>query len=192
MKFEIRTSTLCAAVQFAAVKDVRYYLVGVYVTTDRIVATDGHVMGVFEAPGVAGDVILPLALVQQVIKAAKKAGLVEVEILEDKVNMTVGSATFGGALVNGTFPDYRRVIPATVPSEGATAQFDPALIDRAMTGVAAFYGVKPNVLRLEHNGPAPGVVWHPGNIGALGVIMPMRSDVNAEELTARLRWAKED
>ena len=192
MKFEIHTATLRAAVQFAAVKDVRYYLVGLYVTKDRIVATDGHVMGVFKVPGAAGDVILPLALVQQVIKAAKKAGLVEVEILEGKVSMTVGGATFGGALIDGTFPDYRRVIPATVPSEGATAQFDPALIERAYAGVAAYYGVKPNVLRLEHNGPAPGVVWNPNDIGALGIVMPMRSDANAEELTARLRWAKED
>ena len=192
MKFEIHTATLRAAVEFAAKKDIRYYLVGVYVTKGRVVATDGHVMGVFDAPGAAGDVILPLALVQQVLKAAKKAGLVEVEILEGRASMTVGGATFSGALIDGTFPDYRRVIPATVPSEGATAQFDPALIERAYAGVAAYYGVKPNMLRLEHNGPAPGVVWHPGDIGALGVVMPMRSDANAEELAARLRWAKED
>lgn len=191
MKFEIRTSTLRAAVEFAAVKDIRYYLVGVYVTKGRVVATDGHVMGVFEAPGAIGDFILPLALVQQVIKAAKKAGLVEVEVLEGRASMTVGGATFGGALVDGTFPDWRRVIPATVPNEGATAQFDLALLERAYAGVAAFYGVKPNMLRLEHNGPAPGVVWNPDDIGAVGVIMPMRSDANAEELNARLRWAKE-
>ena len=191
MKFEIRTSTLRAAAEFAAVKDIRHYLLGIYITKGRIVATDGLVMGVFEAPGAAGDVILPLALVQQVLKAAKKADLVEVEILEGKVSITVGGATFGGALIDGTFPDYRRVIPATVPSEGATAQFDPALLERAYAGVAAYYGVKPNVLRLEHNGPAPAVVWHPGDIGALGIVMPMRSDANAEELNARLRWAKE-
>ena len=192
MKFEIHTATLRAAVEFAAKKDIRYYLVGVYVTKGRVVATDGHVMGVFRVPGAAEDVILPLALVQQVLKAAKKAGLVEVEILEGRASMTVGGATFSGALIDGTFPDYRRVIPATVPSEGATAQFDPALIERAYAGVAAYYGVKPNVLRLEHNGPAPAVVWHPGDIGALGIVMPMRSDANMAELTARLRWAKED
>lgn len=192
MKFDIKTATLRAAVQFAAVKDARYYLLGVYVTKGRVVATDGLIMGVFEAPGAAGDVILPLALIQQVLKAAKKAGLVEVEILEGKVSMTVGGATFSGALIDGTFPDYRRVIPTTAPSEGATAQFDLALLERAYAGVAAYYNVKPNVLRLEHNGPAPGVVWHPGDIGAVGIIMPLRSNANAEELSARLRWAKED
>ena len=192
MKFDIKTDTLRAVVQFAAVKDVRYYLLGIYCTAGKVIATDGHVLGVFEAPGAAGDVILPLALVQQVIKAAKKAALVEIEILEGRASMTVGGATFGGALIDGTFPDWRRVIPAIVPSEGATAQFDLALLERAYAGVAAFYGVKPNVLRLEHNGPAPAVVWHPGDIGALGIVMPMRSDANAAELTARLRWAKED
>lgn len=192
MKFEIRTSTLRAAVEFAAVKDIRYYLVGIYVTKGRVVATDGAIMGVFDAPGAEGDVILPLALVQQVIKAAKKTALVEVEILEGRASMTVGGATFGGALIEGKFPDYRRVIPDTVPNEGATAQFDLALLDRAYAGVAAFYGVKPNLLRLEHNGPSPAVVWHPGDIGAVGIVMPMRSEAKAEELTARLRWAKED
>lgn len=189
MKFEIRTDTLRAAVQFAATKDVRFYLVGVYVTKGRIVATDGTIMGVFEAPGAAGDVILPLALVQQVLKAAKKAGLVEVEILESRVSMTVGGATFSGALVDGKFPDYRRIIPTE--TSGEMAQFDLALIERAYAGVAAYYNVKPNALRLEHNGLAPAVVWNPNDIGALGIIMPMRSDANAEELTARLRWAKE-
>lgn len=190
MKFDIKTDTLRAAVQFAAVKDIRYYLVGVYVTKGRVVATDGTIMGVFDAPGAEGDVILPLALVQQVIKAAKKAALVEVEILEGKVSMTVGGATFGGALVDGTFPDYRRVIPTE--TSGEMAQFDLALLERAYAGVAAFYGVKPNMLRLEHNGPAPAVVWDAYDIGAVGVIMPMRSDAKAEELSARLKWAKED
>lgn len=189
MKFDIKTDTLRAAVQFAAVKDTRYYLLGIYCTAGKVIATDGHVMGVFDAPGAAGDVILPLALVQQVIKAAKKAALVEVEILEGKVSMTVGGATFGGALIDGTFPDWRRVIPTE--TSGEMAQFDLALLERAYAGVAAYYGVKPNLLRLEHNGPSPAVVWHPGNIGAVGVIMPMRSDANAEELNARLRWAKE-
>ena len=51
----VRVNELKAVLQFAAKGDIRYYLNGVYLETGplgaRLVATDGHIMGVLKIEG---------------------------------------------------------------------------------------------------------------------------------------------
>nr|KIU66169.1 DNA polymerase III, beta subunit [Brucella anthropi] len=93
-------------------EETRYYLNGVYLhaVDGRLVAvaTDGHRL--MRNAGPAGDldygVILPRKLVGLLPK-----GAVTVELSQNKVRVTFGSTVITSKLIDGTFPDYVRVIP---------------------------------------------------------------------------------
>ncbi|KAB2712815.1 DNA polymerase III subunit beta [Brucella intermedia] len=92
--------------------ETRYYLAGVYLhaVEGRLVAvaTDGHRL--MRNVGPAGDleygVILPRKLVGLLPK-----GAATVELSQNKVRVTSGSTVITSKLIDGTFPDYVRVIP---------------------------------------------------------------------------------
>nr|WP_278436693.1 DNA polymerase III subunit beta [Brucella anthropi] len=93
-------------------EETRYYLNGVYLhaVEGRLVAvaTDGHRL--MRNVGLAGaleyGVILPRKLVGLLPK-----GAVSVELSQNKVRVKSGSTVITSKLIDGTFPDYVRVIP---------------------------------------------------------------------------------
>jgi DNA polymerase III subunit beta len=114
-------------------EETRYYLNGVYLHTIeveghmmlRAVATDGHRLARVEIPapkGAAGmpGVILPRKAVTEVQKLIEDPGAdVRVEISATKARFTFGDPAAASGqvvliskLIDGTFPDYVRVIPA--------------------------------------------------------------------------------
>ena len=106
-------------------EETRYYLNGIYVhaaTSDgvevlRAVATDGHRLARVQVPlpdGAAGmpGIIVPRKTVSEVRKLIDEAGGdVEMALSDGKIRFTVGPATLTSKLIDGTFPDYERVIP---------------------------------------------------------------------------------
>lgn len=92
--------------------ETRYYLAGVYLhaVDGRLiaVATDGHRLMRNTGPAGALEygVILPRKLVGLLPK-----GAVTVELSQNKVRVTSGSTVITSKLIDGTFPDYVRVIP---------------------------------------------------------------------------------
>nr|WP_278377031.1 DNA polymerase III subunit beta [Brucella anthropi] len=92
--------------------ETRYYLNGVYLhaVEGRLVAvaTDGHRLMRNTGPEGTMDygVILPRKLVGLLPK-----GAVTVELSQNKVRVTSGSTVITSKLIDGTFPDYVRVIP---------------------------------------------------------------------------------
>lgn len=195
----IRRNALRAMLHLAGDRDVRSYLNGVLVeanaTATRLVATDGHVLGVFEQPApkktpneVAGvvQIIVPretLAL----LKADRKA-LPRVTLTWDETAPTVAYGAVAAAElddsgrrigftpIDGKFPDYTATIPHANPS-GEAAQFDVALLDRFVK-VARLLGVRcpETMLDIAHNGPdrAAAVTIH-GAPEFAGVIGPLRT-----------------
>ena len=112
--------------QFAISTDeTRYYLNGIYFHTAevngatmlRAVATDGHRLARIEAPapeGAAGmpGVIAPRKAVQEILKLLEDPTQdVSVEISPVKARFRLGDVTLTTKLIDGTFPDYNRVIP---------------------------------------------------------------------------------
>ncbi|WP_455479503.1 DNA polymerase III subunit beta [Bartonella sp. B23] len=112
--------------QFAiSTEETRYYLNGVYfhVINDdilklRLVATDGHRLAQvdIEAPsGIDGmpGVIIPRKTVGELQKLLSEEidGDIRVELSETKIRFSLGSVVFTSKLIDGTFPDYQRVIP---------------------------------------------------------------------------------
>ncbi len=98
---------------FISADETRYYLNGVHISEDAAVATDGSRMGWhplgFDG-GAFGKAILPKRLVETLISspAPRAASISKVgsRIAFDMEGMSVRSK-----LIDGTYPDYRRVIP---------------------------------------------------------------------------------
>jgi DNA polymerase-3 subunit beta len=111
--------------QFAiSTEETRYYLNGIYLHVVeekaaklRAVATDGHRLAQFDldAPkGAAGmpGVIVPRKTVAEMQRLLEDAGEeAELELSAAKIRFSLGSVTLTSKLIDGTFPDYRRVIP---------------------------------------------------------------------------------
>ena len=107
-------------------EETRYYLNGIYlhvaerdgVDVLRAVATDGHRLASVEAPlpeGASGmpGVILPRKTVTELRKLIDEIGDdVTIALSETKVRFSFDDAVMSSKLIDGTFPDYARVIPA--------------------------------------------------------------------------------
>jgi DNA polymerase III subunit beta len=113
--------------QFAiSTEETRYYLNGIFlhaIDSDgtpvlRAVATDGHRLARIEVPapeGTAGmpGVIVPRKAVAEIQKLLEDAGeLVNIELSSAKIRASFGGVVLTSKLIDGTFPDYQRVIPA--------------------------------------------------------------------------------
>ncbi len=107
--------------QFAiSTEETRYYLNGIYLHVEegklRGVATDGHRLALLDLAAPAGaekipGVIIPRKTVSEVQRLLDGAQTVTVELSEGKIRFTAGEVVLTSKLIDGTFPDYRRVIP---------------------------------------------------------------------------------
>ncbi|MEN2748199.1 DNA polymerase III subunit beta [Sphingomonas sp. T9W2] len=125
-EFEIPAFNLAAAfstVAFAVSSDeTRYYLGGVLVHTAggadlRFAATDGHRLarGVVALPDGAKtlpDIIIPTKTVKVLVTLlGRHEGQVTVRACSSAVAFEIGETTLQAKVIDGTFPDYTRVIP---------------------------------------------------------------------------------
>lgn len=110
-------------------EETRYYLNGIYLHAVqertahgdqfllRAVATDGHRlarMDIAQPEGAAGmpGVIVPRKVVNEVRKLIDEAAdVVEISVSTNKIRFAVDTAVITSKLIDGTFPDYQRVIP---------------------------------------------------------------------------------
>ncbi|MBA5776056.1 DNA polymerase III subunit beta [Stappia sp. F7233] len=117
---------LIDSTQFAiSTEETRYYLNGIYLHTVqgaggdrfRAVATDGHRLAQAEIPAPSGSVgmpgvIVPRKTVGEIQKLLEDPEAeVRIEISEAKIRITTGNVVLTSKLIDGTFPDYGRVIP---------------------------------------------------------------------------------
>ena len=135
--------------QFAiSTEETRYYLNGIYLhTLDsdgglklRAVATDGHRLARAEIEAPAGSegmpgVIIPRKTVSELQKLVDDPDVaVSVELSDTKIRFTIGSIILTSKLIDGTFPDYQRVIPTSNDKELIIdRQSFAAAVDRVST-----------------------------------------------------------
>jgi DNA polymerase-3 subunit beta len=102
-------------------EETRYYLNGIYLHAKdgqlRAVATDGHRLALAEqilpngADAMPG-VIIPRKTVAEIRKLIDGTDAdVQVAVSESKIRFATGSVVLTSKLIDGTFPDYERVIP---------------------------------------------------------------------------------
>jgi len=141
--------TLIDRTRFAiSTEETRYYLNGIYLHSTksneapvvRAVATDGHRLARFEmtAPeGAAGmpGIIVPRKTVLELRKLVDEGDEeVRISLGETKIRVAVGAAELTSKLIDGTFPDYGRVIPTGNDKELVVDKKDfEAAVDRVST-----------------------------------------------------------
>jgi len=127
--FELPAATLAQLIdrtRFAiSTEETRYYLNGIFIHVSdeelKAAATDGHRLARFTLPrpdGAEGmpDVIVPRKCVAELRKLLEEAldTNVEVDLSASKIRFTLGGengVVLTSKLIDGTFPDYTRVIP---------------------------------------------------------------------------------
>jgi DNA polymerase-3 subunit beta len=127
-RFELPAATLRQIIdktRFAiSTEETRYYLNGIFlhVSDDgqpvlKAAATDGHRLARVTVPRPDGadgmpDVIVPRKCVGELRKLLDEVeGTVEVSLSATKIRFGLGTAVLTSKLIDGTFPDYSRVIP---------------------------------------------------------------------------------
>ena len=153
-----------------AQQDVRYYLNGTLLETDgkllRTVATDGHRLAIAEAQLATGgknvnaqQVIVPRKGILELQRILGNEGDVEITIGSNHIRLQIGDIRFTSKLIDGKFPDYGRVIPAS-PSKAVVVErdsFRAALQRTAILSNEKYRGVRvslaKNSLKLQAHNP---------------------------------------
>lgn len=183
------------AAMLAASKDEsRYYLRGVYLDPRGFIsATNGHVAfaALCEDARYApdGGIIVPLTALAQAVKAAGRARGPAMAFECDAQAqwwLLYGAARIAFDPIDGTFPDWRRVIPEA-PGTLTAAHYDPAYVAALGKMAQALDGGKRDAsvcFRLHQNGLNPALVTFidsdkpraPVRTNCVAVIMPVRSE----------------
>ena len=140
-------------------EETRYYLNGIYLhhaESDgtqvlRAVATDGHRLARVEEPlpeGAASmpGVIIPRKTVAELRKLLDELdGSVEISLSASKVRFGLGSAILTSKLIDGTFPDYSRVIPT---GNDKLLKIDPKSFMEGVDRVATIASEKTRAVKM--------------------------------------------
>jgi len=197
ISFNLPRTELKGMLNFAAKKDIRYYLNGVCLEIGnkevRILATDGHVMGVqrvlLEEP-------IPLSEQFQVIISTDDIKAIQKSKYDTPLKISIDAMQSDGKryisiddngtirtfpALDGEYPDYRRVIPSSVSNE--TAQYNHELLVK-FQDYSNLFNKKGQNISVEYNGNS-GALVSIGRDSFIGVIMPIRAD----ETNSAPTWA---
>ena len=162
-EFELTSAELKSLIDRArfaiSMEETRYYLNGIYLhaaRTDgadvlRAVATDGHRLARVEVKlpeggaGLAG-IIVPRKAIGEVRKLLDEAGTsVRVAVSDTKMRFSMGEVVLTTKLIDGTFPDYERVIPQ---GNDKVLEVDPKVFASAVDRVSTISTEKSRAVKL--------------------------------------------
>ncbi len=143
-----------------AVEETRYYLNGIFIHQSvsegvpvlRAVATDGHRLARVELPlpeGAQGmpGVILPRKTVTEIRKLIEDTQSdIAVSLSESRVRFAFDDAVMTSKLIDGTFPDYERVIPT---DNDKVMEIDRKAFAQAVDRVAAVSSEKSRAVKVQ-------------------------------------------
>jgi DNA polymerase-3 subunit beta len=147
--------------QFAiSTEETRYYLNGIYFHVVgaggearlRAVATDGHRLAKAEAPAPEGSVgmpgiILPRKTVGEIQKLLERPDAeVTISLSDSKLRLGMGDLVLTSKLIDGTFPDYERVIPK---ANDKVLTLDKADFERAVDRVSTVSSDRGRAVKLS-------------------------------------------
>ncbi len=143
--------------------ETRYYLNGIYVhaaqhngvSVLRAVATDGHRLARFQMPLPEGaakmpGVIIPRKTVGELRKLLEEAAdNVKVSLSDNKVRFSVDHIEMTSKLIDGTFPDYEKVIPN---DNNKVIEVDSKAFSQAIDRVSTISSEKTRAVKITING----------------------------------------
>lgn len=162
-KFELPAESLKQIIdktRFAiSTEETRYYLNGIFlhVSDDaqpvlKAAATDGHRLARVTLPrpdGAQGmpDVIIPRKCVAELRKLLDEIdGTVAVSLSPSKIRFDLGTAVLTSKLIDGTFPDYSRVIPT---ANDKLLKLDPKSFMDGVDRVATIASEKTRAVKMS-------------------------------------------
>jgi DNA polymerase-3 subunit beta len=159
-RFELPAATLRQIIEktrFAiSSEETRYYLMGIFlhVVDDqlRAAATDGHRLArvtVAKPDGADGmpDVIIPRKAVAELYRLLEELeGTVEISLSPTKIRFALGSAILTSKLIDGTFPDYNRVIPT---ANDKLLKLDPKSFSAGVDRVSTIASEKTRAVKMS-------------------------------------------
>jgi DNA polymerase III subunit beta len=143
-------------------EETRYYLNGIFLHVSegegpaggsllKAAATDGHRLARVTVPRPEGangmpDVIIPRKCVGELRKLLDEVdGTVQVSLSESKVRFGLGNAILTSKLIDGTFPDYNRVIPT---ANDKLLKIDPKSFMEGVDRVATIASEKTRAVKM--------------------------------------------
>jgi DNA polymerase-3 subunit beta len=168
--FELPSATLRQIIdktRFAiSTEETRYYLNGIYLHVSdgeplgggvnqpvlKAAATDGHRLARVTVPrpdGAAGmpGVIIPRKCVAELRKLLDELdGTVQVSLSESKIRFGLGNAVLTSKLIDGTFPDYTRVIPT---ANDKLLKLDPRSLEEGVDRVSTIASERTRAVKLS-------------------------------------------
>lgn len=159
-RFELPAATLRQIIdktKFAiSSEETRYYLMGIFlhVADDMLkaAATDGHRLARVTVPKPDGadgmpDVIVPKKCVLELRKLLDEVeGTVEVTLSATKIRFVLGHAVLTSKLIDGSFPDYNRVIPT---ANDKLLKLDPGSFKAGVDRVATIASEKTRAVKIS-------------------------------------------
>ncbi|HXC74386.1 MAG TPA: DNA polymerase III subunit beta [Sphingomicrobium sp.] len=159
-RFELPAATLRQVIEktrFAiSSEETRYYLMGIFlhVIDDqlRAAATDGHRLArvtLAKPDGADGmpDVIVPRKAVAELYRLLEELeGTVEISLSPTKIRFGLGSAVLTSKLIDGTFPDYNRVIPT---ANDKLLKLDPKSFSAGVDRVSTIASEKTRAVKMS-------------------------------------------
>jgi DNA polymerase-3 subunit beta len=158
-RFELPAATLREIIEktrFAiSSEETRYYLMGIFLhVVDeqmRAAATDGHRLArvtIDRPDGAEGmpDVIVPRKAVNELYRLLEELeGTVEISLSPTKIRFGLGSAILTSKLIDGTFPDYNRVIPT---ANDKLLKLDPKSFAQGVDRVSTIASEKTRAVKM--------------------------------------------
>ncbi len=136
-------------------EETRYYLNGIFLHVHedslRAVATDGHRLARVQLDRPEGaegmpDIIVPRKCVGEVRKLLDEAeGDIDIALSGSKIRFQLGNAVLTSKLIDGTFPDYSRVIPT---GNDKLLRIDTRSLSEAVDRVAAIASEKTRAVKM--------------------------------------------
>ncbi|MFW2831306.1 DNA polymerase III subunit beta [Sphingomonas sp. ID0503] len=158
-RFELPAATLRQIIDKArfaiSTEETRYYLNGIFLhTADGVLkaaATDGHRLARVTVPQPEGaegmpDVIVPRKCIGELRKLLDEVeGDVGVSLSATKIRFALGHAVLTSKLIDGTFPDYSRVIPT---ANDKLLKLDPKSFMEGVDRVATIASEKTRAVKM--------------------------------------------
>ncbi|HBR68314.1 MAG TPA: DNA polymerase III subunit beta [Rhodospirillaceae bacterium] len=144
-------------------EETRYYLNGIYIhqtENDGVavlcaVATDGHRLARFQMPlpeGASGmpGVIIPRKAIGELRKLVDEAAdSIEISLSENKIRFAFDHIVLSSKLIDGTFPDYQKVIPQ---KNDKVVEVDPKVFTGAIDRVSTISDGKSRAVKITLHG----------------------------------------
>jgi DNA polymerase-3 subunit beta len=161
-KFELPAETLKQLIdktRFAiSTEETRYYLNGIFFHVQdegspvlKAAATDGHRLArvtIARPDGAEGmpDIIIPRKCVGELRKLLDEVdGSVDITLSSTKIRFGLGTAVLTSKLIDGTFPDYNRVIPT---ANDKLLKIDPKSFMEGVDRVATIASAKTRAVKM--------------------------------------------